>query len=356
MKQACSFGAPPAQGKTHLLRAAIASAQEQRIAARWVAHPGGLVATAGRCRRYAGSDRSRRHRGCRRGGGDLQACTTRRSSVAGGLIAASRTPLAAMPLREDLRTRLGWGLVYEVLPLSDEDKPAAMGGIRRSARLSIVRRRDRLPACIMAGATCRRCWATLAALDRASLASKRPITVPLLKAWLRRAGRMSGNAGRGQRLSLFDLDNTLLGGDSRRLGAIPDRAGRRRRRSLRTSQCRVLRRLQGGPARHLRVSCACALLRHICPPMHYGARTIGCNADGRRVVGDRQGAADDGSGIGMAGSIHLHQRFDDSPAALQGQSASIRMNRKLAFLDGGMPIANAAKIADLRPQSVGRQF
>jgi DnaA family protein len=28
--------------------------------------------------------------------------------------------------------------------------------------------------------------ATLAALDRASLASKRPITVPLLKAWLKR--------------------------------------------------------------------------------------------------------------------------------------------------------------------------
>ena len=29
----------------------------------------------------------------------------------GRLIAASRTPLAALPLREDLRTRLGWGLV-----------------------------------------------------------------------------------------------------------------------------------------------------------------------------------------------------------------------------------------------------
>ena len=56
----------------------------------------------------------------------------------------------------------------------------------------------------------------------------------------------------------------------------------------------------------------------------------------------------------MAGGIHLHQRFDDSPAALQGQSASLAVRRKLAFLDGGMPIADAAKIADLRPQSVGR--
>ena len=29
--------------------------------------------------------------------------------------------LAALPLREDLRTRLGWGLVYELLALEDED-------------------------------------------------------------------------------------------------------------------------------------------------------------------------------------------------------------------------------------------
>ena len=102
----------------------------------------------------------------------------------GRLIAASRTPLAALPLREDLRTRLGWGLVYEVLPLSDEDKPAAMVAFadQRGFHLSADvidyllhhGRRD-LPSLL----------ATLAALDRASLASKRTITVPLLKAWLK---------------------------------------------------------------------------------------------------------------------------------------------------------------------------
>jgi DnaA family protein len=85
-----------------------------------------------------------------------------------------------------LRTRLGWGLVYEVLALSDDDKPAAMAAFaeQRGFHLSadvidyLLRhgRRD-LPSLL----------ATLAALDRASLSSRRPITVPLLKDWLRRA-------------------------------------------------------------------------------------------------------------------------------------------------------------------------
>ena len=101
----------------------------------------------------------------------------------GHLLAASRTPLVALPLREDLRTRLGWGLVYEVLPLSDDDKPEAMAAFARQRGFVLSPdvidyllrhgRRD-MPSLL----------ATLAALDRASLSAKRPITVPLLKTWL----------------------------------------------------------------------------------------------------------------------------------------------------------------------------
>jgi len=40
----------------------------------------------------------------------------------GRLIVASRVPLATLALREDLRTRLGWGLVYEITPLADAHK------------------------------------------------------------------------------------------------------------------------------------------------------------------------------------------------------------------------------------------
>jgi DnaA family protein len=100
-----------------------------------------------------------------------------------------------MPLREDVRSRLGWGLVYEVLPLADEDKPAALVTYARSrgfalnddviAYLLAHGRRD-MPSLV----------ATLAALDRHSLASKRPITVPLLKDWMQRGLGLSGPAPR----------------------------------------------------------------------------------------------------------------------------------------------------------------
>jgi DnaA family protein len=101
------------------------------------------------------------------------------------LVAASRLPLAALPVRDDLRSRLGWGLVYEVLPLADGDKPAALVDYarRRGFALSedVIRyllahgRRDMSALC-----------STLAALDRHSLATKRAITVPLLREWLQR--------------------------------------------------------------------------------------------------------------------------------------------------------------------------
>jgi DnaA family protein len=90
-----------------------------------------------------------------------------------------------LPIREDVRTRLGWGLVYEVMPLSDSDKPAALLDYarRRGFALSddVIRyllahgRRDMTALCT-----------TLAALDRHSLATKRAITVPLLRDWLQR--------------------------------------------------------------------------------------------------------------------------------------------------------------------------
>ena len=44
----------------------------------------------------------------------------------GRLLAASRTPLATLALREDVRTRLGWGVVHELWPLADEDTAAAL--------------------------------------------------------------------------------------------------------------------------------------------------------------------------------------------------------------------------------------
>ena len=106
-------------------------------------------------------------------------------AAGGHLLAAGRLPLAALPLREDVRSRLGWGLVYEVVPLADGDKPAALADYARRRGFALSEdvigyllahsRRDMTALC-----------ATLAALDRYSLATKRAITVPLLRDWLQR--------------------------------------------------------------------------------------------------------------------------------------------------------------------------
>jgi DnaA-homolog protein len=106
-------------------------------------------------------------------------------ATGGALVAAASMPPPRLPLRDDVRSRLAWGLVYEVLPLADEDKPAALTTYARSRGFALSEevvayllahgRRD-MPSLV----------ATLAALDRHSLASKRPITTPLVKEWLQR--------------------------------------------------------------------------------------------------------------------------------------------------------------------------
>lgn len=85
-----------------------------------------------------------------------------------------------MGLRDDLATRLAWGLAYQLHPLSDEEKALALmsHAETRCMRLPIdvidycLRnlRRD-LPTLI----------ATINALDEWSLITKKPVTVPMLR-------------------------------------------------------------------------------------------------------------------------------------------------------------------------------
>jgi len=102
----------------------------------------------------------------------------------GQWIAAASLPPARMTLREDLRTRLALALVFEVVALADRDKAQALEVYARE-------RGFRLPADVIGYllAHARRDMpslvATLAALDRHSLATQRGITVPLVREWLR---------------------------------------------------------------------------------------------------------------------------------------------------------------------------
>ncbi len=159
-------------GKSHLLLAAVGHARASGLAA---VHARGEVPEAaqvvavddveklddaGQIALFALYNRLREH------GGML-------------LVSGTRAP-TFLPLRDDLRTRLGWGLVYQVHALSDAEKEQALRQ-HASARgfelppevtTYLLRhgRRD-LPALL----------ATLDALDEHCLRLKRAASVPLLK-------------------------------------------------------------------------------------------------------------------------------------------------------------------------------
>jgi DnaA family protein len=95
------------------------------------------------------------------------------------LAAGSRSP-AQLGLREDLRTRLAWGLVYQLVPLDDEEKASHLKSLaaERGLQLSddIVRYLlTRLPRDL---ASLR---AVMEVLDRYSLMRQRGLTLPLVR-------------------------------------------------------------------------------------------------------------------------------------------------------------------------------
>ena len=104
-----------------------------------------------------------------------------RLRAAGGhLLTAASQPPQHLVLREDLRTRLGYGLVFRLTTLTDGEKLTALAAQADSRAL-------RLPAGALnyllarAPRDMRHLMAVLVALDRYSLEHKRPITLPLLR-------------------------------------------------------------------------------------------------------------------------------------------------------------------------------
>ena len=176
----------PGAGKTHLLRATVAAVAARGRPAVFVATPDEL---SGRELDVLVGQDVVAIDDIDRAGPDAQG---RLFTLFNGLreqgrhlVVASRIPLAALSLREDLRTRLGWGLVYEVTPLADADKPAALAAYARGRGFALA---DDVIQYLLAHG--RRDMAALvnvlAALDRYSLSTKRPITVPLLRGWFQR--------------------------------------------------------------------------------------------------------------------------------------------------------------------------
>ena len=96
------------------------------------------------------------------------------------LVTAGRAP-RDLALRRDLVTRLASGLTYRVLPLTDEEKRAALAAHARTRGFDLS---DDVAAYLLTHA--RRDMGSLVsaldAIDQYSLETRRPVTVPLLKA------------------------------------------------------------------------------------------------------------------------------------------------------------------------------
>ena len=105
----------------------------------------------------------------------------------GLLVSTGSAAPMALSLREDLRTRLGWGLVYQLHGLTDQEKISALtqAALARGVSLSP----GVLPYLITHfRRDMRSLSAMLDALDRYSLETKRPITLSLLRSLLQLDG------------------------------------------------------------------------------------------------------------------------------------------------------------------------
>lgn len=98
-------------------------------------------------------------------------------------VAAGSLPPARLPLREDLRTRLAWGLVYRLQPLADAEKAEAL---RKHAAARGLAVGGDVIGCLLTHLPrdMRTLTAALDALDGFALAHKRALTVALARQWL----------------------------------------------------------------------------------------------------------------------------------------------------------------------------
>ena len=167
----------PGSGKTHLLRAAVREAEALGHTALYVGAPHAALTVLPGCDVLAVDDIERL---------DIvsqlalfDAFNVLRAGR-GRLFGAGTQPAAELPLREDLRTRLGSGLSLRLAPLNDEEKTAALTWHASQRGLKLA------PEIV--GYVLTHCGrdmgtqiAVLDALDRHSLEHKRPVTLPLLR-------------------------------------------------------------------------------------------------------------------------------------------------------------------------------
>ena len=96
------------------------------------------------------------------------------------MVCTGPVPPALLQVREDLRTRMGWGLVYQIQGLSDDQKIEALTHAAEARGLTLSA--SVLPYLLSHFKRDMRSLSTmLDALDQYSLETQRPVTLPLLR-------------------------------------------------------------------------------------------------------------------------------------------------------------------------------
>jgi len=172
---------PPGSGKTHLLQALVQRCQEQGLQSGefdagaplpWRFQTAWSLVVIDRCDLLNPAEQQ-------------AAFTLFVEAATHGVqvAAAGRLPPVDLPLREDLRTRLGWGHVHALQPLSDEH---ALAALRREAQRRGIALSDEVVNYLLTRYP--RDMAQLMPLfdrlDEFALSLSRPITVPLLRQML----------------------------------------------------------------------------------------------------------------------------------------------------------------------------
>jgi len=186
--RALYFWGPPGSGRSHLLRALAQQARTIYLNASSPAESIMSLATTNKANRYArvlvddiGEMSETQQAGVFALYNHWRACATTESAFALA-VTGDRAPMM-MPLREDLRTRLGWDLVFRLEPLSDSDKFAALKTYAEGQSLPLT---SEVLDWILVhySRDIRQLFALVDALDQYSLSKHRAVTVPLLRTML----------------------------------------------------------------------------------------------------------------------------------------------------------------------------
>jgi len=169
----------PGSGRSHLLKAMVDAFRQQHLSASYIccSQDSKIAPVLEQLEALAVDDVDRL-------GGDSQIALfnlyNHIREGPGMLLVSGAMPPAQLKLREDLVTRLGWGLVFQVQGLNDEEKTQALKTHARNRGFELPQeaadyllrhgRRD-MPSLL----------AVLDALDNYSLRTKRPVTLPLLR-------------------------------------------------------------------------------------------------------------------------------------------------------------------------------